>query len=339
MELQADQAFLVDLIRRARQATDAFDYDTVWQDAVKMLKRNTLHLVPSAGLSDLDRDMLRLALLQGRGNAGLTVQLAWDLPSIDDRPLLSIFTSDAVGEERVRNVVGLDGLEAARPSLVPPISTIDWHVSSFSESAARAELRRFASPGPFLIVSDNYLFSASYHERTDGVAKDLARSMMLFVDGMTARIQDLGQILFLGAMPVKEPEQYDMEDLVDALYDELEPQLLRKGFRGELFMGLTGKGRKGTVNSKHDRHIFTGSGQLIVTDSLRLFKNHRPFLTESMTLLYRQYTEPSTHTAIAKHASVLRHQLHPDQLKFERGDLNRTLVENALRQLERDLQP
>lgn len=336
MELQADQAFLVDLIRRARQAADAFDYDAVWQDAVKMLKRNTLHLVPSADLSELDRDMLRLALLQGRGNAGLTVQSSWDLPPVDDRPLLSIFTTEALGDERAQNVVGMDGLEAARPSLVPPISTLDWHVSSFSESDARTDLRRFASPGPFLVVSDNYLFSASYYERTGGVAKDLARSMMLLIDGLTSRMQDLGQILFLGAMPAKEHEQVDMADLVDTLYDELEPQLLRKGFRGKLFMGLTAKGRKGAANSKHDRHLFTGCGQLIVTDSLRLFKNNQPFLTESMTLTYRQYTEPSSQLAIAKHAAVLRHQLSPYQLAFERGDLNRKLIENALRQLQRD---
>ena len=336
MELQADQAFLVDLIRRARQALDAHDYDAVWQDAVKMLKRNSLHLVPSANLSELDSDMMRLALLQGRGGASLTVQPSWDMPSVDERPLLSIFTSEALQGARARNVIHLEGLKSARPSLVPPISTIDWHVDSFSESGARAELRRLASPGPFLFISDNYLFSASHYERTEGVAQDLARSMLLLVEGLSTQLQDLAQILFLGAMPVKEPEQYAMEDLVDALYDELEPQLLRKGFRGQLFMGLTGKGRKGARNSKHDRHIFTGSGQLIVTDSLRLFKKRKPFLTQTFTMTYRQYTEPSTQPAIAKHASVLRHQLHPDRLAFERGDLNRALVENALRQLERD---
>lgn len=336
MELQADQAFIVDLIRRAQQAAAAFDYDAVWPEAVKMLKRNSLHLVPSANLTELDRDMMRLALLQGRGAASLILQPAWDMPSVDDCPLLSIFTSETVEGSRASNVIHLEALEAARPSLVPPISTIDWHVDSFSESGARAELRRLASPGPFLFISDNYLFSASYYERTDGVARDLARSMMLFIEGLSTQLQDLDQILFLGAMPVKEPEQCDMEDLVVALYDELEPQLLRKGFRGKLFIGLTGKGRKGALNSKHDRHLFTGSGQLIVTDSLRLFKKGRPFLTQTFTMTYRQYTEPSTQLAIAKHASVLRHQLHPDQLAFERGDLNRTLVENALRQLERD---
>jgi hypothetical protein len=335
MELQADQRFLASLVKKTQTQLAAFDYDSVSQDVLKMLKKNDFSMISSPDISMLDLDLIYSALVKGRGEGHIFNRNTWLLPSVEEKPLMCIFTSSNFEGQRKNPVVSMNELESARPSLVPPVVTIDWHLSGFSEDNAKCDLNDFACRGPLLLFSDNYLFAAPDGEDAQQVTKDLCRSMLLFIEGLTTDIRDLNQILLLGSTLSRKKLSSTMQ-LMDGLYKELGSSLAEMGFKGNLLLGMSRKEYKGKQNSKHDRHIFTGAGQIVVTDSLRLFRGDRPYLTESMTLTYRQYTETSTQIHIAKHAKVLLTQLADSNMEYRVGHLNEVLVNNALQQLERD---
>lgn len=335
MELQVDQRFFVQLLNDVEAKRKMWDVGFVSELTFQMLRSNDFSLISSPDISTIESDLIQSSLMCGRGDGQTFERNTWLLPSLEEKPLMCIFTSSDIEGQRNNSVVSFDQLEFARPSLVPPIVMKDWGISGFSEDQARFDLGYFACRGPLLLFSDNYLFATHDPEDLDEFTKDFCRTMLLFIEGLTTDIRDLDQILLLGYTPPNKKLRQTKE-LVDDLHQELELGLVEMGFKGNLLFAMSKKKYKGEPNSRHDRHIFTGAGQIVVSDSLRLFKKNRPYMTDTFTLTYRQYTETNYQTAIAKHVKVLLTELAENNLKHRVGHLNEVLLYNALQQLERD---
>jgi hypothetical protein len=188
------------------------------------------------------------------------------------------------------------------------------------------------SKGPLLVFADNYIYAMDANEQIPIASRDVTQSLLLFVRGLTEFICDLEQIVVVGA-PIRNQDDKTTSYLIELLYDDCQKELEELGFEGDLAFIQSKKSRKGFRKSRHDRHIFTTAGQLVVTDSLRIFKSGRPHLTDTLTMTYRQYTDASSRSGIKLHAETLAHQLSTGQRLSVVGSLNEALIARALEQL------
>lgn len=333
MEVQVEFNLLVELIKKTQAAASRFEFDTVWGKTLSMLLKNNISMVDDGSANQGDRDLLYHAMLQGRGMARMQKKSSWEWPIESEKPLFAAFSVDSKApSNRACLEYHLDNLEQGLPVVIPPIINIDWHYSGFNEKNAIDSLAPLKSIGPLLILADNYMFAMDHYERISNASKDLTKSLMLFIRGLTGSMGALKQIVVVGARIYNQDED-ETTELMDLLFDDLETELRRAGYNGKLGLILSKKGNKGKQKSRHDRHVFTNAGQLVITDSLRLFKSNRPHLTDTLTITYRQYTDSSSRAAIKHHAESLSFQIAAEQRLHVTGSLDEALAETAFSQL------
>lgn len=335
MEIQVEFKLLVELIKQYMAARSTFDYDKhrLFDSTLEMLFKNDISVVDDDSATQLERDMFTHAMSDGRGNARLYMTSSWEWPIESEKPLFASFSiASKTPSTRACLKYNLDNLEQGHPVVIPPIITIDWHYTGFSEKKAINSLAPLKSLGPLLILADNYIFSKNRHESISHTSRDLTKSLMLFIRGLTESIGTLKQIVVLGT-PIYHQDKDDTTDLMERLVDDLEAELRRAGFEGRLGLILSKKRQKGKEKSRHDRHVFTNAGHLTITDSLRLFKSNHPNLTETLTITYRQYTNPKERDQIKKFAELLSFQIAAEQRLHLTGSIDDKLVNRALSQL------